>query len=95
VSQAAASSAGELCSRGSDSEGCRQWYVYSYLASLLARRAAFLASCSGMGWELQEAARQTFVAALEAASRGAAVLATYRFCPATGVLRQPARVGAR
>ncbi|KAL4859226.1 Acyl-coenzyme A oxidase [Chlorella vulgaris] len=83
VSQAAASSAGELCSRGSDSEGCRQWYVYSYLASFLARRAAFLASCSGMGWEQQEAARQTYVAALEAASHGAAVLATYRFCPAT------------
>lgn len=71
-----------------------QWYVFSYQAAWLARRAAFLASCADAGitagsessgpagyWEQAVA---TYTQALEVAGRGGAVLRRYRFAPATG-----------
>ncbi len=71
-----------------------QWYVYSYQAAWLARRAAFLASCADAritpGSESSgpagywEQAVATYTQALEVAGRGGAVLRRYRFAPATG-----------
>jgi hypothetical protein len=63
-----------------------QWYVYSYLAAFLARRVEFLASCGEQHWA---AAVDMYLAALHVAAAGGAVLARYRFSPATGEPQLP------
>ena len=119
---AAAENGGASSSEGSSSSVGKQWYVISYIAAFLARRAEFLASCAdaGLAADVPEAqqgqpqqadgqqqrqeeeqgehpywrqAVATYAEALQWAGRGGAVLAQYRFQPATGASWLPEELG--